>query len=59
MKITLLEPLGIPAQVLEQYKARLEAKGHSFTAYGDKTTATSPSSPTIPIPPRWWKLRPT
>ena len=38
MKITLLEPLGIPAQVLEQYKARLEAKGHSFTAYGDKTT---------------------
>ena len=62
MKITLLEPLGIPAQVLEQYKARLEAKGHSFTAYGDKTTdptATSPSSPTIPIPPRWWKLHPT
>ena len=68
MKITLLEPLGIPAQVLEQYKARLEAKGHSFTAYGDKTTdpaelirgtATSPSSPTIPIPPRWWKLRST
>ena len=41
MKITLLEPLGIPAQVLEQYKARLEAKGHSFTAYGDKTTDLS------------------
>ena len=38
MKITLLEPVGIPAQVVEQYKARLEAKGPSFTAYGDKTT---------------------
>ena len=66
MKITLLEPLGIPAQVLEQYKARLEAKGHSFTrpptrqnSSAGRGTATSPSSPTIPIPPRWWKLRPT
>lgn len=38
MKITLLEPLGIPAQVLAQYQASLESKGHTFTAYGDKTT---------------------
>lgn len=38
MKITLLEPLGIPAQVLAQYQASLEGKGHTFTAYSDKTT---------------------
>lgn len=38
MKITLLEPLGIPAQVLAQYQASLESKGHTFTAYSDKTT---------------------
>ena len=38
MKITLLEPLGIPAQVLAQYQASLEDKGHTFTAYSDKTT---------------------
>lgn len=38
MKITLLEPLGIPADVLAQYQAGLEAKGHTFEAYSDKTT---------------------
>ena len=37
MKITLLEPLGIPAEVLEQYAAKLEAAGHTFTAYDAKT----------------------
>ena len=38
MKITLLEPLGIPAEVLARYQAGLEDKGHTFTAYSDKTT---------------------
>lgn len=38
MKITLLEPLGIPAEVLARYQASLEDKGHTFTAYSDKTT---------------------
>lgn len=37
MKITLLEPLGIPASVLKAYAARLEEKGHSFTAFDSKT----------------------
>lgn len=37
MKITLLEPLGIPADVLADYAARLEAKGHTFTSYDTKT----------------------
>ena len=32
MKITLLEPLGIPASVLAEYQAKLEAAGHTFTA---------------------------
>ncbi|WP_454941467.1 2-hydroxyacid dehydrogenase [Evtepia sp.] len=38
MKIALLEPLGIPAEVLAQYQAGLEARGHTMTCYGDKTT---------------------
>lgn len=38
MKITLLEPLGIPAEVLAQYASKLEAAGHTFTAYDAKTT---------------------
>lgn len=38
MKITLLEPLGIPAEVLKDYAARLEAMGHSFTAYDTRET---------------------
>lgn len=38
MKITLLEPLGIPAEVLARYQAGLEGKGHTFTAYSEKTT---------------------
>lgn len=37
MKITLLEPLGIPASVLAEYQAKLEAAGHTFTAYDAKT----------------------
>lgn len=37
MTITLLEPLGIPADVLADYAARLEAKGHTFTSYDTKT----------------------
>ena len=38
MKITLLEPLGIPASVLNDYAAKLEAKGHTFVSYDAKTT---------------------
>lgn len=37
MKITLLEPLGIPASVLADYGEKLEAQGHTFTAYSEKT----------------------
>lgn len=37
MKITLLEPLGIPASVLAEYQKKLEDKGHQFTAYDTKT----------------------
>ena len=37
MKITLLEPLGIPQSVLEGYKTRLEAAGHTFTSFDTKT----------------------
>lgn len=37
MKITLLEPLGIPAETLAAYQAELEAAGHTFTAYDTKT----------------------
>ena len=37
MKITLLEPLGIPAEVLAQYQAKLEAMGHTFVSYDTKT----------------------
>lgn len=33
MKITLLEPLGIPAAVLAGYAARLEAQGHTFVSF--------------------------
>lgn len=37
MKISLLEPLGIPAPVLEEYADKLRAAGHSFTAFDTKT----------------------
>lgn len=33
MKIVLLEGLGIPAQMLADYAARMEAQGHTFKAY--------------------------
>lgn len=38
MKISLLEPLGIPAPVLEEYADKLRAAGHSFTSFEAKTT---------------------
>ena len=38
MKIVLLEPLGIPAEVLAQYQVRLEAQGHSMVCYETRTT---------------------
>lgn len=37
MKITLLEPLGIPASVLAAYQKKLEDKGHHFIAYDTRT----------------------
>lgn len=37
MKIVLLEGLGIPAQMLAEYAARLEAQGHTFKAYDRDT----------------------
>lgn len=38
MKITLLEPIGISAALLEQLSAPIRAKGHTFVAYDTKTT---------------------
>ena len=38
MKITLLESLGIPTQVLTQYRAAIEAQGHTMTIYHERTT---------------------
>ena len=38
MKITLLEPIGISAALLEELCAPILAKGHSFVAYDTKTT---------------------
>ena len=66
MKIVLLEPLGIPAEVLAHYQARLRPKAIPWfvTGRGPQTrrsssavpgTVISPSSPTPPIPPRWWR----
>ncbi|MFQ9410610.1 MAG: hypothetical protein ACLR1T_05640 [Evtepia gabavorous] len=70
MKITLLEPLGIPEEVLARYQSRLEKRGHQFTAYGEKTTdpaelirRTGESEIVIlannPILRKWWRLRQT
>ena len=39
MKIVLLEPLGIPAELLKSYADKLEAKGHTFAAYEKNTDA--------------------
>ena len=38
MKIVLLEPLGISAEVLAQYQARVEAQGHAMVCYETRTT---------------------
>lgn len=38
MKITLLEPLGIPAEVLEAYGGEIRKRGHEFAAWDNKTT---------------------
>lgn len=38
MKITLLEPIGISASLLEQLVAPFRAQGHTFTAFDTKTT---------------------
>ena len=38
MKITLLEPIGISAELLSSYKEELTAEGHEFISYDTKTT---------------------
>lgn len=37
MKITLLEPLGIPGSVLERYAASLRARGHEFVSFDTRS----------------------
>lgn len=38
MNIALLEPLGVPAETIDQLAAPLKAAGHSFTYFDTKTT---------------------
>ncbi len=38
MNISLLEPLGVPAETIETLAAPLRAQGHNFTYYDTKTT---------------------
>ncbi|MBR2801879.1 MAG: hydroxyacid dehydrogenase [Erysipelotrichaceae bacterium] len=38
MKISLLEPLGVPAAVIESYGKKLSEAGHEFVYYDTKTT---------------------
>lgn len=38
MKISLLEPLGVPADVIREFGAELEAAGHTFVYHDQKTT---------------------
>ena len=33
MKIALLEPIGVPAEMIEDYGKRLESMGHEFCYY--------------------------
>ncbi len=68
MKIVLLEPLGIPEEVLARYQVRLEEEGPSrfpLTGRGPQTRlsfSAAPGSassflPTPPILRRWWRRR--
>lgn len=38
MNIALLEPLGVPAELIEELSAPIKAAGHTFTYYPTKTT---------------------
>ena len=38
MNISLLEPLGVPAETIENLSAWIKAQGHTFTYYDTKTT---------------------
>ncbi|MCC8136883.1 MAG: 2-hydroxyacid dehydrogenase [Clostridiales bacterium] len=38
MKIALLEPIGVPAGVIEKHAKKLTAMGHEFVSYDTKTT---------------------
>lgn len=38
MKISLLEPIGIPQSMVDEFAAKLEATGHAFTYYDTKTS---------------------
>ncbi|MCD8023120.1 MAG: hypothetical protein LUF30_09175 [Lachnospiraceae bacterium] len=39
MKIALLEPIGVPADVIEGHAKQLTDMGHEFVYYDTKTTA--------------------
>lgn len=38
MNIALLEPLGVPAEMIEELSGKLKEEGHTFTYYDTKTT---------------------
>lgn len=38
MKISLLEPIGIDAALMDELSAPLKEKGHEFVFYPEKTT---------------------
>lgn len=41
MKISLLEPLGVSKEMIEQFAVQLKESGHEFTYYDSKTTDVS------------------
>lgn len=41
MKISLLEPIGVPASVIERLSGRIKEQGHEFIYYDTKTTDIS------------------
>ena len=68
MKISLLEPIGIPEEMVRELAAGFEQEGHSFTYYDTKTTDVeelkrrSAGQDIVmiannPYPMKWWKRR--
>lgn len=41
MKIALLEPIGVPVEVIEEYAGKLREEGHTFRYYDTVTTDTA------------------